>query len=37
MASKKEKQPLRPIKKSHLALSEKFMPLYHAHFEVVGS
>ena len=43
MTPKKEKQPLRPIKKSldskkfHLALFEKFMPLYYEHFEVAGS
>ncbi|KAL6346174.1 hypothetical protein AAG906_027912 [Vitis piasezkii] len=40
MAPKKEKQPLKPIKKSpdskkfHSALFEKFMPLYYVHFEV---
>ena len=43
MTPKKEKQPLRPIKKStasmksHLALSEKFMPLYYEHFDVARS
>ena len=43
MTPKKEKQPLKPIKKSlnskksHSALSKKFMPLYYAHFEIVGS
>ena len=43
MTPKKEKQPLRSIKKStaymksHSTLSEKFMPLYYEHFEVVGS
>ena len=43
MAPKKEKQPLKPIKKSpeskksHSALSEKFMQLYYEHFEVAGS
>ena len=43
MAPKKEKQPLKPFKKSpdskksHSALSEKFMPLYYEHFEVAGS
>ena len=43
MAPKKEKQPLKPIKKSpdskksHSALYEKFMSLYYEHFEVAGS
>ena len=43
MAPKKEKQPLRPIKKStvsmktHSALYEKFKPLYYEHFDVTGS
>ena len=43
MAPKKEKQPLKPIKKStasmkpHSALSEKFKPLYYEHFDVTGS
>ena len=43
MALKKEKQPLKPIKKSsyskksHSAFYEKFMPLYYEHFEVAGS
>ena len=40
---KKEKQPLKPIKKSsdskksHSVLSEKFMSLYYEHFEVADS
>ena len=43
MTPKKEKQPLRPIKKStasmkpHSTLSEKFMRFYYEHFEVAGS
>ena len=43
MAPKKEKQPLKPIKKSsdskkpHSTFFEKFMPLYYEHFEVAGS
>ena len=43
MAPKKEKEPLKPIKKSpdskksHPTLSEKFMSLYYEHFEVAGS
>ena len=43
MAPKKEKQSLKPIKKSSVSmkpysvLSEKFKPLYYEHFEVAGS
>ena len=43
IAPKKEKQPLKPIKKSpdskksYLALSKKFMPLYYEYFDVVVS
>ena len=37
MAPKKEKQPLKPIKKSHSVLYEKFMSLYYEHCEVIGS
>ena len=43
MTPKKEKLPLKLIKKSqdskktHSVLSEKFMPVYYEHFEVVGS
>ena len=43
IAPKKEKQPLKPIKKSqdsnktHSVFSEKFMSLYYEHFEVASS
>ena len=43
MAPKKEKQPLKSIKKSpgskksHSTLFEKFMSLHYEHFEVAGS